>query len=240
MDDIFGNAKSILIVWTLDTDQDNIPAFQDIIRMKSKTAQIASENINELLQSRRATSSIDLILFDLINKKDPSIDINLVTQFFRTLRPNGHLLTHIEHSEQNRIINNFKMCGFSSCNPLDSNSSFLIENKNDEVKKLGSLWLCQKPSFDVGYSVPLQRPGVSLMRQISGVGRGRKMWTIDNDDSEDDSFDPNASHSDRDQKTVHSQDSADNIKSSDVQSTTNTSSSSKPSERVTNIMMSDV
>jgi hypothetical protein len=69
------------------------------------------------------------------------------------------------------------MCGFNSCNPLDSNSSFLIENKDDVVKKLGSLWLCQKPSFDIGYSVPLRNTG-----QISSTTGGKKTWTVDDDD----------------------------------------------------------
>jgi len=69
------------------------------------------------------------------------------------------------------------MCGFTSCNPLDSNSSFLIQNKDDIVKKLGSLWLCQKPSFDIGYSVPLRNTG-----QISSTTGGKKTWTVDDDD----------------------------------------------------------
>lgn len=66
------------------------------------------------------------------------------------------------------------MCGFSACNPLDSNSSFLLENKNEDVKRMGSLWLCQKPAFDVGYSVPLRRTGVNMTRQISSTGGGKK------------------------------------------------------------------
>lgn len=82
------------------------------------------------------------------------------------------------------------MCGFSNCNPLDANSSFLIENKDDNVKRLGSLWLCQKPSFDVGYSVPIRRTGVSLIRQIS-TGGGKKTWTVENDDDDGDDDDGN-------------------------------------------------
>jgi hypothetical protein len=139
-------------------------------------------------------SSIDLILFDLVNDKDSTISIDLATEFFRLLRPDGHLLAHIEHSEQNQVINNFKMCGFDSCNPLDTNASFLIENKSDEVKKLGSLWLCQKPSFDVGYSVPLQRQGVKFMKQISTTGRGRKTWTVENDEDLSDHSDSQDDH----------------------------------------------
>lgn len=70
------------------------------------------------------------------------------------------------------------MCGFNSCNPLDFNSSFLIQNKDDDVKKLGSLWLCQKPSFDTGYSVPLRNTG----QTSSTTNGGKKTWTMDDDD----------------------------------------------------------
>ena len=76
------------------------------------------------------------------------------------------------------------MCGFTTCNQLDANSSFLIENKDDEVKRSGSLWLCQKPSFDVGYSVPLRRTGVNLIRQISSTN-GKKIWTVENEEEDD-------------------------------------------------------
>lgn len=81
------------------------------------------------------------------------------------------------------------MCGFTDCNPLDSNSSFLIDNKSDDVKQRGSLWLCQKPSFDVGYSVPLRKPGVRLIKQISMTGGVRRTWTVENDDDDDDEDD---------------------------------------------------
>ena len=81
------------------------------------------------------------------------------------------------------------MCGFVDCNPLDSNSSFLIKYKDKDVKRSGSLWLCQKPTFDVGYCVPLRRAGVSLMRQISTTGGGKKTWTVENDDDDDDLID---------------------------------------------------
>ena len=74
------------------------------------------------------------------------------------------------------------MCGFTSCNPLDSNSSFLIQNKDDDVKKLGSLWLCQKPSFDIGYSVPLRNTGDNRKGQISSINEGKTTWTVDDDD----------------------------------------------------------
>ena len=69
------------------------------------------------------------------------------------------------------------MCGFSSCDPLDANSSFLIDNKDENVKKLGTLWLCQKPSFDIGYSVPLRNVG-----QGATTGGEKKTWKMDDDD----------------------------------------------------------
>jgi hypothetical protein len=106
-----------------------------------------------------------------------------LNEFFRLLRPNGHLITHIAHEQQSQSIDHFKMCGFDSCNPLDANSSFLIENKGADVKRLGSLWLCQKPSFDIGYSVPLRNAGDSGMRQVpSTTVAGKKTWTVDDDD----------------------------------------------------------
>jgi hypothetical protein len=81
------------------------------------------------------------------------------------------------------------MCGFNNCNPLDANSSFLSENKDEDVKQLGTLWLCQKPSFDIGYSIPLRRTGVSLIRQISKTGGVKKTWTVEDDDEDDDMID---------------------------------------------------
>ncbi|CAF1418943.1 unnamed protein product [Adineta steineri] len=189
MDDIFANAKNILIIWTADTDSSKLPAFQQLIQEKSEQAQIEFENIEKLLESQRKISSFDIILFDLINEKDTPVNIDLLNEFFRLLRKNGYLITHIEQTKQSQVTNNFKMCGFSNCNPLDSNSSFLIENKSDDVKKLGSLWLCQKPMFDVGYSVPLKRTGVSFIRQLSTSGRGRKTWTVENEDDDDEDQD---------------------------------------------------
>jgi hypothetical protein len=81
--------------------------------------------------------------------------------------------------KQSQAIDHFKMCGFNSCNPLDSNSSFLIENKDDDVKKLGSLWLCQKPSFDIGYSVPLRNANDKVGSSTNGE---KKTWTMDDDE----------------------------------------------------------
>ena len=136
-----------------------------------------------LLVARRLTSSFDVILFGLVSKKDIPTNLDLINEFFRLLRPNGYLLTHIENTKQNQVIDHFKMCGFTSCNPLDANSSFLIENKDDQVKKLGSLWLCQKPSFDIGYSVPLRTVDDGRTRQVGSLTTGaKKTWTVDDDD----------------------------------------------------------
>ena len=129
--------------------------------------------------ARRATSSFDIILFGLVSKRDTPINLDLLNEFFRLLRPNGHLITHIERVKQSQIVDHFKMCGFTSCNPLDANSSFLIQNKDDAVKKQGSLWLCQKPSFDIGYSVPLRNAGQGASTTNGGV---KKTWTVDDDD----------------------------------------------------------
>jgi hypothetical protein len=206
MNDIFVNSKNILVVWIDDTDSENLPTFQKILQPKANQAQIAFENVDMLLEckfdlyiyqkktkfflskkkARRASSSFDVILFGLGSKKDSSTNIDLLNEFFRLLRSNGYLIAHIQHMQQTQAVDHFKMCGFNNCNPLDSNSSFLIENKDDDVKRHGSLWLCQKPSFDIGYSVPLRRTGVSLMRQISTTGGGKKTWTVEDDDDDDD------------------------------------------------------
>ncbi|CAF0795602.1 unnamed protein product [Rotaria sp. Silwood1] len=198
MNEIFAHAKSILVVWVDDVDSENLLSFREIIQTKAKRAHIAFENVQMLFESRRATSSFDIILFDLISKTDKPTNIDLINEFFRLLHPNGYLITHIEHIKQTQVVDHFKMCGFSSCDPLDSNSSFLIENKNPDVKRRGSLWLCQKPSFDVGYSVPLRRTGISLIRQVSTTGGGKKTWTVEDDD--DDIIDTNDLLDDKDRK----------------------------------------
>lgn len=101
----------------------------------------------------------------------------------RLLHTNGYLIIHIEHTTQAKAIDHFKICGFDTFNPLDTISSFLIENKDGDAKRLGSLWLCQKPSFDIGYSVPLRRAATRLIRQGSSTGGLKKTWTvIDNDE----------------------------------------------------------
>ena len=120
-----------------------------------------------LFKAQCAPSSIDIILYGLVTENDTIINIDLLNECFRLLHTNGYLITHIERSKQRQITNYFKMCGFIHCNPLDSNSSFLVENKDEQIKRSGSLWFCQKPPFDIGYSVSLRRPGVSLIRQIS-------------------------------------------------------------------------
>jgi hypothetical protein len=87
------------------------------------------------------------------------------------------------------------MCGFSDCNPLDANSSFFIQNKDDNAKRAGSLWLCQKPSYDIGYSVSLFQKRPTLITQKS-VGGGKKTWMVEDEDEEDlfDENDPNEHH----------------------------------------------
>lgn len=107
----------------------------------------------------------------MISQNDTSITIDLLNEFFRLLRPDGYLISHINQTKQNQIIDQFKMCGFTNSNPLDGSSSFLIENKDENAKKSGALWLCQKPSFDIGYSVPLPN-----------IGQQKKTWTMDDDD----------------------------------------------------------
>ncbi|CAF0940278.1 unnamed protein product [Rotaria sp. Silwood1] len=185
MDEIFAHAKNILVIWAPDVKPENLPVFQETIQTKAKQASIAFENVDMLFESHRSSSAFDIILFGLVSKRDTRITIDILNELFRLLRPNGYLITHVEHTKQSQTIDQFKMCGFSSCNPLDTNSSFLIENKNDDVKKLGSLWLCQKPSFDIGYSVPLRNATDSRMGQTSSsstAAGGKKTWTMEDDD----------------------------------------------------------
>lgn len=183
MDEIFARAKNILVIWGEGIDPENLPRFQQVIQAKADQAQIDYENVQMVLDSRRLASSFDVILFGLVSRKDIPTNLDLINEFFRLLRPHGYLLTHIENVKQNQVIDHFKMCGFTSCNPLDANSSFLIENKNDQVKKLGSLWLCQKPSFEIGYSVPLRNVDDGRTRQVASSTSGaKKTWTVDDDD----------------------------------------------------------
>ncbi|CAF3372282.1 unnamed protein product [Rotaria socialis] len=186
MNEIFAHAKSILVVWVDDVDSEILATFQETLQNKAQQAHIAFENVQKLFESQRGTSSCDIILFDLVSKNDAPTNLDLLNEFFRLLHPNGYLITHVEHLKQKQTIDHFKMCGFSSCNPLDANSSFLIGNKTDDVKRHGSLWLCQKPSFDIGYSVPLRKAGISLVRQVSTTGGGKRVWTLEGDDDDDD------------------------------------------------------
>lgn len=114
-----------------------------------------------------------------MSRRDTRASIDVLNELFRLLRPDGYLITHVEHTTQSQTIDQFKMCGFMSCNPLDTNSSFLIENKDEDVKKMGSLWLCQKPSFDVGYSVPLRNASDNRVGQTANT---KKTWTMEDDD----------------------------------------------------------
>jgi hypothetical protein len=52
MEDIFANAKSVLIVWTADANQEKLSTFQDVIHTKSKQAEIAPEDVQVLLQCK--------------------------------------------------------------------------------------------------------------------------------------------------------------------------------------------
>ncbi len=62
MDEIFANAKSILVVWLDDNDPENLPKFQDTLQMKSKQAQIAFENVQMLLECK-SDRSIDRLIY---------------------------------------------------------------------------------------------------------------------------------------------------------------------------------
>jgi hypothetical protein len=137
-------------------------------------------------KARLTSSSIDIILFGLVSKTNTATNLDIANELFRLLRPNGYLVTHLDHAQKTQAIGHFKMCGFDSCNPLDSNSSFLIINKDDDVKRLGSLWLCQKPSFDIGFSVSLHQSRPSLITQKSIGSGGKKTWIIEEDLSDTD------------------------------------------------------
>ena len=120
-------------------------------------------------------------MFGLVSKRDIPTNVDLLNECFRLLHPNGYLMTHIEHSKQTKTINNFKMCGFSTSNALDSNSSFLVKNKDHEIKRHGSLWICREPSFDISYSVPFGRTDVCSIKQISLSGREERTWIFEDD-----------------------------------------------------------
>jgi hypothetical protein len=52
MNDIFVQAKSILILWIDNVDRGNLPVFQRIIESKAKHAEITSENVQVLLECK--------------------------------------------------------------------------------------------------------------------------------------------------------------------------------------------
>jgi hypothetical protein len=52
MNEIFANAKNILIVWIDDTDPNNLPGFQEVLQTKAKQAQIAFENAQMLFECK--------------------------------------------------------------------------------------------------------------------------------------------------------------------------------------------
>ena len=138
---------------------------------------------NSSLTARRPSSSFDLILYGLVNKRDVRIDIESLNELFRLLHPHGHLIVYTEELKQSQVADYFTMCGFARPQPFDSNPSFLSGQDDSHVQHAGLLWLCQKPAFDTGYSVPVQRQRVSLIRKISdAMPGGRGTWTVDHDD----------------------------------------------------------
>jgi arylamine N-acetyltransferase len=52
MNDIFANAKNILVIWIDDTDAENLPTFQKILQTKANQAHIAFENVDMLLECK--------------------------------------------------------------------------------------------------------------------------------------------------------------------------------------------
>jgi hypothetical protein len=52
MDEIFAQAKSILIVWVDDTNPEALPTFQELIQTKAKKAEFAIENVKILLECK--------------------------------------------------------------------------------------------------------------------------------------------------------------------------------------------
>lgn len=48
MEEIFAQAKNILIIWTDDANPEKLPAFQQTIQLKAKHARIAFENARML------------------------------------------------------------------------------------------------------------------------------------------------------------------------------------------------
>jgi hypothetical protein len=78
MDDIFANAKSILVIWIDDIDPEKLSTFQEILQEKAKQASIAFENAQMLLECK----------FDL------SIDKKKMIEFFHQ---NKKLDVHHHH-----------------------------------------------------------------------------------------------------------------------------------------------
>jgi len=52
MDEIFAQAKNILIVWVDDTNPEGLPTFQELIQTKAKKAEFAFENVKILLECK--------------------------------------------------------------------------------------------------------------------------------------------------------------------------------------------
>ncbi|CAF0938967.1 unnamed protein product [Didymodactylos carnosus] len=198
MDEIFANAKSILIVWFDSAKTENLLPFKEKIQMKAKQAEISFENAHMLNESKRQSSSFDIIIYGLIIEQDIWPSIELLNELFRLLKPNSYIITHIAQDKEVNALDRFKMCGFVNCNKLDNNSSFLMELKDYSTRQLGSLWLCQKPSFDIGYSVPLKNIKQSQKQVPSS--KPNNVWKINANDDDDDLIDTDALLDEEDRK----------------------------------------
>ncbi|CAF0878072.1 unnamed protein product [Didymodactylos carnosus] len=118
MNEIFDNAKTILIVWFESAKPESLLPFKQTIQLKAKEANISFENahmLNEYLW--------------------PSIE--LLNDLFRVLKPNGYIITHISQDKQSSALDRFKMCGFVNCSILNNNGAFLMQ-QNDNTYDCGT------------------------------------------------------------------------------------------------------
>jgi len=156
-----------------------------------------------LTNSQRLSSSFDIIIYGLIEEKDVWHSTDLLNEIFRLLKPNGHLITHVQLQDQtqSQALDRFKMCGFTNCNMLDNQNSFLSTEKSEHDKRSGSIWLCQKPSFDIGYSVPLpMKNGQQKTTTTKVSGGSNKVWKISANDDDDELIDTDELLDDEDRK----------------------------------------
>lgn len=59
MDEIFAQAKNILIIWTDDVNPEKLPIFQESIQLRAKQARIAFENARMLFGCKFNLIEID-------------------------------------------------------------------------------------------------------------------------------------------------------------------------------------